>query len=168
MPALPCPDTQCLRWWSSVDPATITVSQTDHLKAVLIVTIRNLAPLSDKLLIDLLAAAEEDDRWLPLAQHLPEALAGQSLLPDLQASCLLLGAVSTGCRWSALMLSLRLAERAVAPSRDQDDDNVGLRWCLGIVDLTPTGSVLPAQVAQEISMLAACRTGFSDKRCGRW
>ena len=78
MPALPCPDAQCLRWWFSVDPATITVLQTDHLKAVLSVTIHNLAPLSDKLLIDLLAAAEEDDRWLPLAQHLPEALAGQS------------------------------------------------------------------------------------------
>jgi hypothetical protein len=151
MPALPCPDTQCLRWWSSIDPATITVSQTDHLKAVLIVTIRNLAPLSDKLLTGLLAAAEEDDRWLPLAQHLPEALAGQSLLPDLQASCLLLGAVSTGCRWSALMLSLRLAERAVAPTRDQDDDNAGLRWCLGIVDLTSTGSVLPTRVTEEIA-----------------
>jgi hypothetical protein len=49
------------------------------------------------------------------------------------------------------MLSLRLAERAVAPTRDQDDDNAGLRWCLGIVDLTPTGSVLPARVTEEIA-----------------
>jgi hypothetical protein len=98
MPTLPCPDTQCLRWWFSIDPVTITVPQTDHLKAVLSATIRNLTPLSDRSLIGWLAAAEQDDHWLPLAQKLPEALAGQALLPDLQASTLLLGAVSTGCR----------------------------------------------------------------------
>ena len=118
---------------------------------MLSVTIRNLTPLSDRLLIDCSPPPRQDDHWLPLAQQLPEALAGQALLPDLQASCLLLGAVSTGCRWSALMLSLRLAERAVAPAQDQDDDNAGLRWCLGIVDLTPTGSVLPARVTEEIT-----------------
>jgi hypothetical protein len=150
MSALPCPDPVSLRWWRSVDPAALTVPLTDRLKAALVAAISSLAPPTDVTLTSLLNAAEQDERWLPLAQHLGEALADHPLLSDLQASALLLGAVSGCCRWSTLMLSLRLAERVVGSEQGAENVTAGLRWCLRTLDLTPVGSVLPARVAQDV------------------